>query len=307
MKSYDILILGSGPIGASTAYFLMEKGVKNVGMVTEEPADSRAATYRFAGGSLRSFWDDPLKIEMTRETMDFISALDARGIDLSLVKDNYLFLNRGAYVPSLNISSAKLVAWFLGQAQAKGLVVHQKEVVCGIEKIAEGYAVKTDKNDYAAKKILLALGVANAAFMPGVAIWKEKRQLFVLDLPVGPDEAGFPHMIIPVNKGVAYVFIKKMPGGLRFVVGQEDAVAAHDRPEPEDYFSALLDAGLGDRVPFLRKANVQEILWGFDVANKTLCIEERGAALFAANCGSAVRSCVWIGRQVSENLRYPLS
>jgi hypothetical protein len=54
-------------------------------------------------------------------------------------------------------------------------------------------------------------------------------------------------------------------------------------------------------MPFLKEAKVEKILWGFDCEKKTLSLENR-ENLFIANCGSAIRSCVWIGRKIAEEL-----
>lgn len=299
-KKYDILILGGGPIGASTAYFLSENGAKNIALVCDGSEEDLSSTFRYAGGSVRAFWDDPLKVEMTKTTMDFILDLDKKGVDLSLIRDNYLFLNKGKYIPSLNISGKKLVNWFLSRAKEKGLTICEGEKILSVTKDSGFYTVRTDKNEYKSNKVLLALGSANSNFVPEYKIEKEKRQLFVLDIPVGKDEESFPHTIIPIKNGVAYVFIKKMENGLRFVVGQEDILEENDNGVAEDYFAKLLESGLGESFPFLKNAKVENILWGFDVKNKILKLEKYDESLFVANCGSAIRSCVWIGRKIAE-------
>ena len=57
---YDILILGGGPIGASTAYFLTKESSLKVGLLRREPNEDpqHLATYKYAGGSVRWFWDE---------------------------------------------------------------------------------------------------------------------------------------------------------------------------------------------------------------------------------------------------------
>jgi hypothetical protein len=137
--------------------------------------------------------------------------------------------------------------------------------------------------------------------MPDYELEVEKRQLFVLDLPVGEDERDFPHVILPVAEGVAYVFIKHTAKGWRFLVGQEDAVEASEEPGAEDYYEALLEAGLGQVMPFLNKAKVEQILWGLDAGNKELRLEDKDG-LIAVNCGSAARSCVYLGKEIAAHL-----
>lgn len=299
---FDVLILGSGPIGASTAYFLSRDSKLKIGVVTQDPTEDHSATYAYAGGSVRWFWDDELKRQMTKETADFLLARLDEGIDLSANRDNYLFLHRGKFVPSINISGIKLVNWLLDQAAASGVEVARQHQVASVTKTSAGYEVKTNQATFTAKKVLLALGMNNSKFMPDYELGAEKRQLFVLDLPIGEDEMKLPHIIAPLGDGVVYTFIKQTAAGWRLLVGQEDVIEGNDKAEAEDYFSELLQAGLATLMPFVAKAKVENILWGIDAGNKTLKLEE-SAGLFAANCGSAVRSCVWIGRTVAERLQ----
>lgn len=300
---YPVLILGGGPIAASTAYFLAERGVHDVGLITLEPADTAYATYLNAGGTVRWFWSDPERVLITKETGDFVTHLSHSGVDLSYHRDQYLFLHRGKSVPALSINTEQLVQWFIHSAKSRGLVVHAGERVTSVTSEGTVAIVHTERAEYRARKVLLALGVQNSSFMPGLSLEREKRQLFVLDLPVGEDEKSFPHVVIPLGKGTAYLFIKRMPEGLRFVVGQEEVLTVNTDPEPENYFPRLLKAGLGDLFPFLKNAHVEKILWGFDAHVKSLVVTEEGP-LVAANCGSAVRSCVWAGQTLAERLSW---
>lgn len=298
---YDILILGGGPIGASSAYFLSRKAGKKIAVVTQEPNEAPDAAYLNAGGSVRWFWPDALKSEMTKETADFIKKIAKTGVDLSLHEDTYLFLNRGKHVPAVNISGAKLINHFLDEAKKKKVTIHGGEKIKTVSSEKGVVTVVTDKNTYQAKKVLLALGAQNAAFMPKYKLEKEERYLMILDTPVTETEKTFPHTIVPVAKGVAFVFIKKLPEGWRFVVGQEGILGVPKRTQANTHFKQLLSAGLGDIMPFLKKARVERMLMGTDVENKSLLLKNNGS-LYAANCGSAVRSCVWIGRTVAETL-----
>jgi glycine/D-amino acid oxidase-like deaminating enzyme len=298
---YDILILGGGPIGASSAYFLSRKAGKKIAVITQEPDDAPHATYQSAGGCVRWFWPDPLKIEMTKETADFIKKVAKSGVDLSLHEDTYLFLNRGKHVPAVNISGAKLINHFLGEAKKKKVTVHSGEIIKKVQNEKGVITVTTDKNTYQAKKVLLALGAQNAKFMPNYHIEEEERYLMILDLPVTETEKTFPHMIIPVGDGVAFTFIKKLPEGYRFVVGQEGILDVPKKSQVKAHYKELLAAGLGDIMPFLKKAKVERMLQGIDVENKNLLLKH-DKGLYAANCGSAVRSCVWIGRTIAEKL-----
>lgn len=301
-KIYDILILGGGPIGASTAYFLSRKGKRAIGVITLEPTNVTYATYQNAGGCVRWFWPDPLKTTMTKVTADFIKKL-ARTVDVSLREDTYLFLNQGKHVPAINVSSAKLVGHFLKSAQEKGVKLHQGEMVKQVKSVDGLVTVTTDKTTYQAKKVLLALGAQNARFLKHYELEKEERYLMVLNTPVGENEVTFPHTILPVGSGVAYIFVKKLPEGWRFLLGQEEILPVPKRSAANAHFKDLLKAGLGASMPFLQSAKVERMLMGTDVGNKTLKFEQQGD-IYAANCGSAVRSCVWIGEEIAKKISH---
>jgi hypothetical protein len=51
-------------------------------------------------------------------------------------------------------------------------------------------------------------------------------------------------------------------------------------------------------LPFLEGVKAEKILWGFDAENKTLKIFNKGEKIIAACCGSALRSCVYIGEKL---------
>lgn len=303
-QSYDILIIGGGPIGASTAYHLSlaAKG-KRIALITKDTAEESDAAYRNAGGCVRWFWSDPLKRAMTEETRDFITARLAEGVDLDALQNPYLFTHRGVLVPSLTITSAKLINWMLDQCAERGVEVVRGTEVTDIASDTVGHHVRTAKGEIVASTVLVALGARSATLVPDLPLKTEKRQLFVLDLPVPPEREGLPHTILPLGGGVAYVFVKKVNGKLKVLVGQEEVVpdAASDGPEPEQ-FDALLKAGLAKAMPFLAEAKVEKVLWGHDATNKTLLVHESPPRLYAAACGSAVRGCAHIGRELAAKL-----
>lgn len=300
-NSYDILILGGGPIGASTAYHLSRQGKKSIGLITAEPAEAAYATYQSAGGCIRWFWDEAKKIDMTKTTADFIIDLARSGVDVSLREDTYLFLDRGVHVPAINVSGVKVVEHFLSEASAHGVSVHKNETVTEVRRSGSGYEVVTDKGSYSATKVLLALGAQNVRFMPDYELEEEKRYLLVLDLPVKDAERMFPHTIAKIGNGYAFVFVKKLPEGWRFLIGEEDILGIPTSKNLTAHYKKLLETGVAEIMPFLVKARVERMLSGTDVENKTLLLKGK-KGLYAANCGSAVRSCVWIGQQVAERI-----
>ncbi len=303
----DIVILGSGPIAASSAYFLMQNRPPNsrVLLITEEPlaVDTRhTATYRYAGGSVRWYWDDVQKQQATRVTAEFIKELLARGVDLAALEDRYLFLHRGVSVPSLNLSGAKLVEYLLTEAQQQGLEIRRKTSVINLVAEKNSVQIVTSSGTVLAKQVVVALGASVAKMFPQLPIELEKRQLFVLDLPITDERRDLPHTIVPLVGGFVYFFVKNIGGVPKFVLGQEDLIRHTDQPGAENYFEQLIARGLLKALPFLQEAQVADILWGFDVTHKQPRFDQPLANVFVVTCGSAVRSCIAIGQQTAQLL-----
>jgi len=305
MTEYNTVIVGGGPIGASTAYFLSQQSSQDgIALITNDPEEdpTQQVTYRYAGGSVRWFWDEDEKREATTITAKFINELLDKGIELSALKDTYHFVYRGVHTPSLNIKSAELVKYFLTESAKQGVTVQNDTQLESIEKSEDGYILNTSKGQIKAKKVLLALGVNNVKYMPGLELENEKRQLFVTDVPVDEFRAKLPHTILKFDDAYGYVFLKKIDGVLKVVVGQEDLVEDEDETQAVDYYKQLMDSPFGDAMPWLKDAKVEKLLWGVDAATKTLLIKDDGQGLYSANCGSSVRSCVYIGQQLSQKL-----
>lgn len=301
----DVAICGAGPIGAATAYFLARTSPElRIVVLSADPADDpgHVSTYRYSGGSIRWTWPDPVKQEMTTETAEFVQGLLADGVDLAAIENTYHLLHTGEHIPALNISAARLVAHLLEQAADAGAQIVSDAVVEGVRPDGSGHLVDTARGTVRAERVLVALGAANARLFPQTGTELEKRQLFVLDLPVPPERARMPHTIVPVGDGFGYAFVKSVEGRLRVLVGQEDIVEDDDLSGPVDHWTALLDSGLGTALPWLRDAKVEQILWGVDVAQKKLVLDEPSPGLLLAGCGSSVRSSAWLGRTLAERL-----
>lgn len=318
---YDIAIVGGGPIGAAAAYFLSQsKNGKRVGLISSEnrlnlPIErfnqndndedpEHRATYLYAGGSVRWHFEDPEISRITSVTADFIRARLAEGVDLAALEDAYVFLNRGSIIPSFTVSGAKLAEHLAGEAEKNGVARHQGTTlrVCG--KKNNLYALDTDQGEILANKVLLALGPSLNHFVPEAGFEFEKRQAFVLDVPVPPERVHFPHLILPLHGGIAYVFVKKIGMEFKMVLSQEGIIEENKEPTPHDYFPALCDLGLTNILPFLKGAAVEKVLWGFDAKNKKVKIYSPDQQLFAAACGSAVRSSIGIGQELAAKLAH---
>jgi glycine/D-amino acid oxidase-like deaminating enzyme len=166
---YDILILGGGPIGTSTLYNLTKSSkAGRIGLVTNDLKDDPRTTFMNSGGCINWDWPDPLKKQMMTETKDFLFGLIDEGVDLLENKDSYFSLYDGSYVPSLNISAARLVEYFKKQSAEKGATIHEDTEITSVTNNGELYTIVTNKGELKAKIVLLALGVTNEKFMPGM-------------------------------------------------------------------------------------------------------------------------------------------
>ena len=291
-----VAVVGSGPIGAATAYGLARAGIADVTLVG---GDHGPAAYRSSGGSVCWHRDDPEKAAMIEATADFVRQRVAAGARIRYREQPYLFLDAGVLVPALNIAAADLVADLAGLARRDGVRDADLGPVTAVEPVEGGHRVVGARGTVEARVVVLALGAGNAALTgtdPGAV---EKRQLFVLDLPVGEDRARLPHLVAAVGPGYAYVFVKQTAGGLRLLLGQEDLVADSDLSGPVDHLAELLAAGVADRFPFLRGARAEQVLWGVDRFEKLPAITAHRPGLISVNCGSAVRACVPIGQRAA--------
>jgi glycine/D-amino acid oxidase-like deaminating enzyme len=200
-----------------------------------------------------------------------------------------------------------VVADLVGLAAGAGVSTVDVGPVGAVEPVAGGHRVVGATGTVDARVVVLALGAGNPALAPQLSARLEKRQLYVLDLPVDQLRAALPHVVAPLGGGYAYVFVKDTADGLRVVVGQEDLVPDEDLAGPVDGWGELLATGVGDRFPFLRPAGVERILWGVDWVDKLPRVVEHRPGLLTVNCGSAVRACVAIGEQVAATVQRTLA
>ena len=305
-STYDITIVGSGPIGAATAYFLKDSG-KNIALLGPDSTGldkEHIDTYKYSGGCIRWDFENPEVTENTKITKDYILGLQNKGIDLSLIEDQYVFLYSGYTIPSLNVSGIKLVDHLLNEATASGSIEHSKNATMeSYKKEGQDYVVETTQGQIRTKKLLLALGSKIVDFIPEAGFEYEKREVLVLNIPVDDKRAKFPHTIATIENGVVFLFIKETSRGKRMLLGQEDIIETNEQSmSGQDYLQALKDKRLLTIFPFLKDALTEEVLWGFDAKNKTVKIYSPDQQLFAATCGSAIRSCIAIGKTVSDRL-----
>ncbi|MFQ5579068.1 MAG: NAD(P)/FAD-dependent oxidoreductase [Nitrospiria bacterium] len=76
-KSYDVLIVGGGIIGSSLAMALAERGQREIGVVDADLSGRWSSSERNAGG-VRSFWEQPVNINLSRKSISFYEQVAAR-------------------------------------------------------------------------------------------------------------------------------------------------------------------------------------------------------------------------------------
>jgi glycine/D-amino acid oxidase-like deaminating enzyme len=293
-----IAVVGSGPLGAASALALTARGAGDVVLVE---GDDARATWPSSGGSICWHRADAEKAALIRRTAEAVVARLDAGAAIRVRHTPYLLLEQGVLVPALNVASGDLVADLVERACTGGAASVDVGTVRSVEGHGAGWRVCGERGEVNARAVLLALGIGNLDHMPGLPRRLEKRQLFVLDLPVDDDRARLPHTVARIGPGHAYVFVKDFDDGLRVVAGQEGLVADEDESGPTDHWQQLLDAGVAAAFPFLADARPERVLWGMDWTDKRPHVAvARTPTLLSVNCGSAVRVCIAAGEVAAD-------
>lgn len=87
MKDAEILIIGSGVVGASVAYHLSERGAKDVLILERESAQGKGSTGKATGG-VRAQFETEINIKMSQYSLDFFKN---REFDCGYEPRGYLF------------------------------------------------------------------------------------------------------------------------------------------------------------------------------------------------------------------------
>ena len=91
-KKASVVILGGGIMGASTAYHLSIRGVKNILLIEREPFFCSGATGRCAGG-IRHQFNTEVNIRLSKLSLAMINSLEQEiGINGMVKKCGYLFV-----------------------------------------------------------------------------------------------------------------------------------------------------------------------------------------------------------------------
>lgn len=92
IQSADVLIIGGGCMGASTAYHLTKQGISNIVLIEREAQLATGSTGRNAGG-VRHQFSDPANIALSRESIAVMAHFqDEVGAAIDFWQDGYLFV-----------------------------------------------------------------------------------------------------------------------------------------------------------------------------------------------------------------------
>lgn len=89
-RLFDVIIVGSGSIGAPTAYYLAKAGFKT--LVLDKAASTGQGSNKSAIGGIRATHSDPAKIRLSLRSIDIISHWqECMGDDLEWFQGGYLY------------------------------------------------------------------------------------------------------------------------------------------------------------------------------------------------------------------------
>jgi sarcosine oxidase subunit beta len=92
IRSADVVIIGGGCMGASTAFHLTKQGITNIVLVEREAQLATGSTGRNAGG-VRHQYSDPANIALSKESIALMARFeDAVGTAIDFWQDGYLFV-----------------------------------------------------------------------------------------------------------------------------------------------------------------------------------------------------------------------
>ena len=94
MTTADVVVVGGGVVGASTAYHLAAAGVEHVVLLERADSVATGSTGACAGGFRHQF-SSRINIELSLASVPMILGFtEEHGLPLDVVQDGYLFLVR---------------------------------------------------------------------------------------------------------------------------------------------------------------------------------------------------------------------
>jgi sarcosine oxidase subunit beta len=170
-ESADVVIVGGGCMGASTAYHLSRRGVTNVVLVEREAQLGTGSTGRNAGG-VRHQFSDPANIALSKESIALMARFEEEvGVGIDFWQHGYLFLLSTE-------ASTRAFEANVAMQRAYGIDVEwlspddARTVAPGID--VDGVLAATFcAADGVADPNGVTMGFARAAQMAGVRVWRD--------------------------------------------------------------------------------------------------------------------------------------
>ncbi|EGD43700.1 putative translation initiation factor IF-2, partial [Nocardioidaceae bacterium Broad-1] len=253
----DVAICGAGPIGAATATFLARPGLRVV-LIDHDPADDpgHVATYRYAGGSIRWTWPDPVKREMTTQTEKYIRGA-APGADLGMIENTYHLLHTGEHIPALNVSTTGLVGMLRDHAREAGATLVDA-LVTGVRPDGSGHVVETSRGTIRAGGSSARWARRTPRCSRRPARSRRSASCSCSTSRSGPNASSCPTRSCRSATASGYVFREVHRRAMRVLVGQEDIVEGRDTSAPSTTGKEILDSVLAETLPWLRDARVDD-------------------------------------------------
>jgi len=93
-RTAEVVIIGGGCMGASTAYHLTKNGVRDVILLEREPMLAMGSTGRNAGG-VRHQFSSEANVKLSIESIQLLERFSSEvGYEIDFHQDGYLFLSR---------------------------------------------------------------------------------------------------------------------------------------------------------------------------------------------------------------------
>ncbi len=166
MQDYDVAIVGSGPSGASTAFYLAQQGIKTI--IIEKETLPR---YKTCGGGFSFKGRRNLPIDVSS-----VVELEFKSIDLYLAHKQHYTSTRKNPIVSLvmrDVFDELIVA----KAKELGVVIEESCLVTSIIQTNSGAVLHNSKEPIRAKYVIAADGAfSGVAKMAG---WKEDTRLMI--------------------------------------------------------------------------------------------------------------------------------
>jgi len=211
---FDVIIIGMGPAGATTAHTLSQAGFSVLGLEKQ-----RHPRYKVCGGALSARCAQFLPI-------DFMSTIEetVHRVRFSYSEDeSYLvdFPDPIAYM----VMRSRFDGWLVDTARRAGTEVHEDESVREVSAIPEGVEVTTAKGRYRSRFVV---GADGAMSVVAKCLFPGSRSRSIPALESELPHNGTPHYygethtalisLTPAIKGYAWIFPKRE--GLSLGVGE---------------------------------------------------------------------------------------